>query len=212
MLTDEFRPNLLALLDAADLGVADIELKKMPNELPTEAREIFTPEFLEEIVLKRSDAPAPVAVQLKRDGWSLPPEYESRGTHVLLARIADLVELRESGGLYIVDELDTGLHPDLCRELVRMFTDEDWNLRGAQLLFSTHCRDLLESLRSDEVLLVEKDASGASRVYAASEFRDVRARDDLARVYRQGRLGGLPVLGGLSRAMSENHGVPDGQA
>ncbi|MBN2194413.1 MAG: ATP-binding protein [Polyangiaceae bacterium] len=53
----------------------------------------------------------------------MPPEDESRGTQILLARLADFLPTLLQGGLVVVDELDTSLHPDLCVALVRRFTD-----------------------------------------------------------------------------------------
>jgi predicted ATPase len=107
----------------------------------------------------------------------------------------------------IVDEIDTSLHPDLCAAIVNLFTDPRTNPNGAQLLFSTHERDLLNHLRRDEVVLVDKGRDGASRLSVASDF-DVRGRQELRRVHAEGRLGGVPVLADLRAAWAKR--APDG--
>lgn len=133
------------------------------------------------------------------ESWELPPDLESRGTNVLLARLHDLLHVLRDGGLLILDELDTSLHPDLCAALVALFTSASTNPMGAQLLFTTHDRSLLAGLRRDEVVLIDKDAAGESTVRTASDFRGLRGRDDLRREHEQVRIGGVPVLGDFAR-------------
>lgn len=187
---------VLALLQQADLGltgVRAVEAGRPPPEalatLPVEAREAF------------AAMPDMHYLQFKRclDGVDveLPVRSESTGTHSLVARVNDLLPVLQQGRLIVIDEIDTSLHPDLCRALVGLFTDPRSNPNGAQLLFTTHDRGLLQSLRTDEVLMIDKDADGASRAVAVSDYRDVRTRDDLALLHQQGRIGGVPLLGDL---------------
>lgn len=214
ILDPEFRPVLLRLLASADLGITDVhpEVVKLDDPLPTNAGQIFQPAFLETLLQQRSAAPKPIRLRLRHGsagaGWDLPPESESRGTNILLARLADLLHVLRDGRLLVLDEIDTSLHPDLCSELVRLFTDERSNPKGAQLLFSTHDRDLLGQLRADEVVLVDKDCDGVSSVTVASDYRELRSRDDLRRAHEQARLRGLPVLGDLLSDMARGaHGA-----
>lgn len=210
ILAPEFRPVLLRLLASADLGITDVqpEAVKLDLPLPKDAGQIFQPEFLDTLLHRRSAAPRPMRLRLRHgSGWDLPPERESRGTNILLARLADLLHVLRDGRLLILDEIDTSLHPDLCAELVRFFTDERSNPKGAQILFSTHDRDLLGQLRTDEVVLVDKDRDGASQLTVASDYRDLRSRDDLRRAHEQARLRGIPVLGDLLSTMARGaHG------
>jgi hypothetical protein len=207
ILAADFRPTLLKFLDAADTGIVDVRVQPVETVGgPREALEkIFTPEYLETI---RGAAPSGhVEVRFVHRGqagedFTLLPHMESRGTQIMLARLADLVAVLRSGRLLLIDELDTSLHPDLCAALVELFTNPATNPNGAQLLFSTHDRGLLRSLRTDEVLLVDKDRTGCSHVAAASDYRGVRTRDDLRRAHEEGRLRGVPVLGPLGQIMS----------
>jgi energy-coupling factor transporter ATP-binding protein EcfA2 len=182
------------VLVAADLGVAGVHPRqKNPAEMP--------PELFAEIKAALTEEEPPFELWLsRRDAsgatWELPPDLESRGTQVVLSRVNDLLPALSSGQLLIVDEIDTSLHPDLCAAIVNLFTDPRTNPNGAQLLFSTHERDLLNHLRRDEVVLVDKGRDGASRLSVASDF-DVRGRQELRRVHVEGRLGGVPVLGDL---------------
>jgi hypothetical protein len=130
----------------------------------------------------------------------LPTEAESDGTLTLLDMSWRLLRALREGGLLCVDELEASLHPMLALELVRMFNDPKHNLHGAQLIFTTHDTNLLGStvgeppLRRDQVWFTEKDASGASKLYALTEFHP-RASENLERGYLQGRYGAVPFLG-----------------
>jgi hypothetical protein len=210
LLDEVLRPAILQLLTVADLGIADFRIEEVPAPAPPPDEalaKVFQPELLEELRSKRREQEAKLRICLRHGTresglWDLPPGSESRGTMVLLARLEDVVERLRSGGMLVLDEIDTSLHPDLCKALVELFTDPRSNPRGAQLLFSTHDRDLLETLRTDEVLLVDKEADGASRVHAASDYKGVRTRDDLRRAHEQGRIRGVPVLGDLAGAVA----------
>jgi hypothetical protein len=207
ILAVDFRPSLLNFLDAADTGIVDVLVR--PVETVGEPREtlekIFTPEYLE--AMRGAVPSGHVEVRFLHRGkageaFTLLPHMESRGTQIMLARLADLVAVLRSGRLLLIDELDTSLHPDLCAALVDLFTNPATNPNGAQLLFSTHDRGLLRSLRTDEVLLVDKDRTGCSHAVPASDYRGVRTRDDLRRAHEEGRLRGVPVLGPLGQIMS----------
>ncbi|HFE46843.1 MAG TPA: ATP-binding protein [Nannocystis exedens] len=208
LLADSFRPALTKLLQAADLGVADLKIRPhrhQPVNLPGEAEAIFKPEFLAELKAhKIQSEPENTPLQeihlrhgTAEDSWDLPPQDESRGTHILLARLADFLPVLRSGNTLVVDELDTSLHPDLCALLVGLFTDQRSNPHGAQLIFSTHDRGLLRHLRTDEVVLVDKERDGESQLVPSSDYRGLRTRDDLRRAHEEGQLGGVPVLGDL---------------
>ena len=69
------------------------------------------------------------------------------------------------------------------------------NPRGAQLLVSSHHVGLLDDLQKEEVFIVEKDDSGATRVYGAQDVRGLRRDVRLYSKYRAGVLGGLPRFG-----------------
>lgn len=203
LLHEGHRPTVRRLLASADLGVRDLSARPVPEArkaILDHLRATVHPDAFDEVSKQFESEEPPVEVWLKHgaddaDSWELPPAQESRGTHVLLARLHDLLHVLTAGGLLMLDEIDTSLHPEICAALVGLFTGGRTNPHGAQLLFTTHDRSLLSSLRRDEVVLVDKTPDGASSLRVASDFRGVRARDDLRRAHEQGRLGGVPVLG-----------------
>ncbi len=113
-----------------------------------------------------------------------------------------------AGALLVADELDLCLHPRLSKAVVELFTDSDSNPHGAQLLFSTHNEALLNAMRRDSIVFVDKDPqTGASSLTPLSDFT-TRKRDDIRRAYAEGRFGGVPVIGDLAGAVA--HAMSDG--
>jgi hypothetical protein len=193
-----------ALLRALDLGCTGLQVTRLQQELPAEMLEMLRPEFVEKL---RPVQPKDVFhVQLLRttlDGqtWTLPSELESAGTNMMLRRINDLIAQRP--GLLVMDELDVSLHPDLTSAVVALYTSPTANAAGRQLLFTAHDRELMNSLRRDEVLLVDKDRDGVSTVHATSDYRGVRRdRQRLTDLYSAGQFGGTPILGSLEALMA----------
>jgi len=186
---DELQGRLLDLLRVADLGVVEA---KLTNERAA----------AETLV---DDGANPYGLRLGHVGalnatYFLEADEESDGTTALLGRLLDVVPLLRDAGLYVVDELEQALHPHLAAQLIALFTDPATNPKRAQLLFTSHDMTLLESLRRDEVVLVDKSNEGVTQLASLADFK-VLKRDDIARVVREGRVGGVPRLGDLRRAL-----------
>lgn len=95
----------------------------------------------------------------------------------------------------MLDEIDGALHLDLLVEILDWFRSRESNPNGAQLLMSSHHVGLLDDLEKEELFIVEKDDSGATRVYGAQDVKGLRRDVRLYPKYRAGVLGGLPRIG-----------------
>jgi len=194
--------SLLRALDVGSDGVALTEVKPDLDHLD----EVMRPEVLDSL---RAAMEGPLfALGLKRrsgDGstWTLPPRHESRGTQIIFQRLNDLLAQQDAPGILVIDELETSLHPDICRLLLELYTSPTTNRDGCQLLFTTHERSLLEALRRDEVFIVDKDSVGESKLTAASDYKFLRKDNNLSAVHAQGRLGGVPVISDVSAVWGE---------
>ncbi|WP_030454474.1 AAA family ATPase [Herbidospora cretacea] len=149
---------------------------------------------------------------------SLRFNQESLGTRTWFVMLGHLVRALDQGSALLVDELDASLHPVMVAEVIRMFEDPEVNRAGAQLIFTTHDATLLRSLPGggrvldrDAVWMTEKDASGATELYAVSGLQPPPRKDEnLERGYLVGRYGGTPRVapGELARGISEAAGEP----
>ena len=119
-------------------------------------------------------------------------DLESQGTRALTSMLVPALDSLSSGSLLVIDEMEASLHPRLTQAFVSLFKGLS-NRHGAQLICSTHDASLLQesALELDEVWIVEKGKEGVSRLSPLTDYR-LRARDDIERAYRQGRVGGVP--------------------
>ncbi|WP_305177710.1 AAA family ATPase [Faecalibaculum rodentium] len=116
---------------------------------------------------------------------------ESEGT----IRILDLLDvlLSEEEKVFVIDELDRCLHPNLVYRFVKLF------LRKAgcrsQLICTTHESALLDFdlVRRDEIWFINKNREGNSHLYSMEEYNE-RFDKVIEKAYREGRYGGVPVF------------------
>ena len=130
------------------------------------------------------------------DSISYRPEEESDGTRKLYGLLTSIF-LRKDGSTYVIDELDSSLHPQLTYRFIKLFLDDERKSRS-QIVFTTHESSLLDFdlLRRDEVWFVQKDRCGRSRLYSLEEFNE-RSDRRIEKAYREGRYGGVPIFSAL---------------
>jgi uncharacterized protein len=125
----------------------------------------------------------------------LPLVQESHGTRQFLRLYPLLLRALETGGIAVLDELDTSIHPLLLPEILRWFYDPGRNPRNAQLWMSCHTVSLLEDLEKEEVLFCEKDKRGRTSVYSLRDIQAVRRNDNFYKKYLGGVYGAVPQIG-----------------
>ena len=121
------------------------------------------------------------------------PDEESDGTRRLYGLLASTF-VGEGEDTFVIDELDTSLHPQLTFRFVGMFLEGGLS-GGSQILFSTHESSLMDFqlLRRDEIWFIEKGRDGDSRIYSLEDFNERNDRR-IEKAYREGRYGGVPVF------------------
>jgi len=179
--------RLRQLLRAADFGIVDI--KRVDTEREYRGRAARQ----RRILLQHQER--------NEDSW-LDLEEESAGTKTVFRMAPAVFRTLDVGGLLLVDELESSLHPLLGLAIVQMFNSLQANPRNAQVVFTTHDTNLLGTtlgdppLRRDQVWFTEKDKEGASKLYPLTDFKP-RKSENLERGYLQGRYGAIPFLGDI---------------
>jgi AAA15 family ATPase/GTPase len=119
---------------------------------------------------------------------------ESDGT----IRLMDLLPIvtkpeEDESKVYVIDELDRSLHPNLCYLFIQDFLAKSGK---NQLIVTTHESNLLtfDLLRRDEIWFVEKDQGGATALYSLEEYAP-RYDKDIQKGYLLGRFGAIPIIG-----------------
>ena len=128
---------------------------------------------------------------------TLPFSEESDGTRTLVQLMPVLANALGHKHVVVIDELDRSLHPLICWEFIRFFSETH---PGApkQLIVTTHEAHLLNQalLRRDEYWFVEKGGDQQSHLVSLSDF-NVRKDLQIEKSYLQGRFGAIPVIGSM---------------
>lgn len=113
---------------------------------------------------------------------------ESDGT----IRILELLDiLLTNGKVYLIDELDSSLHPLLVEGLLKLFLESN---NTNQLIITTHELKTLDFdlVRRDEIWFSEKIEEGSTRIFSLEEFKDVARFDrKIDKAYLEGRFGAI---------------------
>jgi uncharacterized protein len=133
---------------------------------------------------------------------------ESRGTLKLVDFAIPFEKLFKSGGVFILDEFDAAIHPELIKGILALFNDSDLNKAGAQLIFTTHNPIYLNNkiFRRDQIRFVEKDTdSYESVIYSLADFGAEEVRNDHNYLinYFKGNYGALPFID-FSKLINQN--------
>ncbi|MFW5415963.1 ATP-binding protein [Nocardiopsis sp. CNT-189] len=205
--------NLPALVDhlvrVADLGISRVTLERTPipdedfEQISRAIKAFETDSGTAESLLSdtRKDLETRLTLSHSADGRprKLDLDEESDGTRVWLSLAGQMLHTIITGGVFLVDEIDSSLHPMLSSTLIRIFKDPETNPKQAQLVFASHDTTLLGSmlesdlLRRDEVWFTEKDRSGATALYSLADFHP-RGAENTERGYLQGRYGAVPFV------------------
>lgn len=120
---------------------------------------------------------------------------ESQGTRQFFRIFPVIFDALSSGGIAVLDELDSSIHTLLLPEIIRWFWDQERNPRNAQLWFTCQNPYLLQELAKEEVLFTEKDDTGRTVAYSLAAIKFVRRDDNYMRKYLGGAYGALPHFG-----------------
>ena len=208
------REYVVSLLQMADIGIVDAgldeevlppELLELKRHLNLAQQKLFGagdlvkneesfPGFLDDVVRNlwfehQGDGSRPGRLSLER---------ESAGTVAWLALVVPAVVALQQGGVLVVDEIDSSLHPHLVEMLIGFFADEQKNPLGSQLICTTHDSYLISpqssvKLEPEQIWLTEKGNDGASELYSLADFPRHKGAN-VAKRYLSGRYGGVPSL------------------
>lgn len=198
--SDDHNAALLSLFAKADTGIDRFVSQSFVPDVNAAAlrrNDLFAENEDDEVVLKKL-----VALHKTSSGedvaFSL--SEESAGTHRLLDLMPVFSDLCEGGEgderVYVIDEIDRSLHPELLRWLIERFLHACGPQGRGQLIFTAHDVNLLDPdlFRPDELWGVEKNVLGVSRLYSFGEFKELKSSSNFRQYYLQGLLGAVPDI------------------
>lgn len=182
----DYRKKIERYLKSIDVGISrlDIQTEVVINRNTNEEKEEEIIRTVHEVYNQEGEVVGEKYFDLQQ---------ESTGTLRFLAYLQNIMELIDTGGVFIVDEMSARLHPLLTKLIVDLFQSS--SNKKAQLIFTTHDISILNNaqFRRDEIVFVDKNPQGESTLYALS---DLKVREDATfnKDYLQGKYGAIPIF------------------
>lgn len=210
------------MLDYFDTGIDGIEFKEVDFEkmdIPHEVKEdiksdlfseksektsafLSNPQDDEYYVISKVDSITIQAKLLKTKHKVIGGGYElfdlkdeSDGTRRIMDLIPLAIDFFRGGNVFVVDEIERSLHPNLVRDFLEFILNECKNT-NSQLIVSSHEATLLTQklLRKDEIWFAVKNKEGATKLHSLEDY-NVRFDKEIMKDYLLGRFKGVPKLG-----------------
>lgn len=192
--------KVLKLLKKLDLSIQDLKVIREPF---TEAHLKIIPHELKSLFNQPNDLFRAVTLH-KMYGSSEKNRHiefdfnnqESFGTRRLFVLMTLIVQIFDVGGIFVLDELGSSIHPFMSREIISLFQNHETNPKGAQLIFCSHETYLLSNqvgLRQDQIWFTDKNAQEETVLRSLLEY-NMRSECEFEKNYRQGRFGAVPVI------------------
>ncbi|MEQ4823829.1 AAA family ATPase [Enterobacter hormaechei] len=185
--------NILKYVDtgitAAKIVERDVKLPEYMTSFPEEIKQQFIDSQKDQIYFTHIGESGVEEV--------FEDKYESDGTLKIFNMLPLLLSAFASRMVFVIDELDNGLHAHMADFVIRLFNDKTINKVGSQLIFTTHNLSIMthEKMRRDQIWFVKKE-NGSSRCYSLDDFdkKRVTPTSPFGTWYDEGRFGGVPVI------------------
>ncbi len=120
---------------------------------------------------------------------------ESDGTIRIIDFIPLIMDLLQGNKVFIIDEMERSLHPNLIYDLFDLFLEKSENI-NSQLITASHESSLLTQklFRKDEIWFAVKDKDGSSHLHSLEEY-NIRFDKEIRKDYLLGRYKAVPRIG-----------------
>ncbi len=105
-----------------------------------------------------------IALHEKTEDMELPFRLHGKGSKRLMS-IAIQMDLAQTGGIALIDEIEQGLEPDRIATLVRLFRRID----KGQMFITTHSVHVILEAEADNIFILNKDMDSLCRVDSAMD-------------------------------------------
>lgn len=193
-----YKDKLISLLQQADLGINDIEIKEEGlDDFGFQISGMNGNKAKNANFGKSSRSPRYGFVHEFKDKTKvvLDEEEESSGTIKFFNLLGPWIDVLNRGCVVAIDEIGSTIHPLLLKNMIRMFNSPKLNPHKAQLIFTTHDVTLLDRdlFRRDQIWFTEKNREEATNLYPLIDYKP-RLEESLLRGYLAGRYGAIPIL------------------
>lgn len=164
-------------ISECDTGISSIKIIKINGE---NGKDEFVPFFIH----KNEQTP-----------HATTEHTESSGTKALYRYLPMYKIIIDKGGVLVIDEFDTHLHPHILPKLLALFLEKKSNPKNAQLIFTTHSSEILDLLGRYRTYLVNKQENESFALRLDEIPGDILRNDrSILPIYRDGKIGGVPRI------------------
>lgn len=226
MKNPEHFSKIMDFVSLADMNInkilqkdLDIKAENLNKDIPLEIRKRLEKELEKEIGPK-GKLKSILTVHNKHDenyniigevNLSLDSE-ESEGTKKYFRISGPIIDTLINGKILIIDELDAKLHPILTNAIVKLFNSKNTNSNNAQLIFTTHDTNLLNScnFRRDQIWFMEKNQGEETEIFSLVDYivpskrKKIRNDESYEKNYIKGKYGAVPFIGDFSKLFINN--------
>ncbi|BDU22498.1 hypothetical protein DYGSA30_39550 [Dyella sp. GSA-30] len=184
----DLRTQMEQLLRSWDLGLSGVDIRELPaTNSPQEAESTQGNEAKPRYIA--------YGIHKLKDGSTheLPMFEESNGTRAAFVNLWMLLDVLSAGGIAVIDELESDMHPHMLEPLLGLFANPRTNPYQAQIIFTCHAAEVLNLLNKSQVMLVEK-SNCESQAWRLDSMAGVRSQDNLYAKYMSGAYGAVPKL------------------
>ena len=196
--TDNQMLSLMStFLNKADLGIKELKRESrdagelhIPDDIPDDLKEALLKDSKSKYVFyHHTNVGEPVKLQRNQ---------QSLGTLRMFELMPVVLLILKHGDTICIDEIEQSFHPHIAELIIKLFNDPSVNVKGAQLIYTTHNVSLMSSslLRKDQIYFVEKSVEHGSRLYNLESFDSSQLKDSspFGKWYDEGRLGAVPQV------------------
>lgn len=130
---------------------------------------------------------------------------ESEGTKQSYNLAGIMFDTLRNGGVLFLDEINSSLHPILCKYIVEIFNSNIKNPNNAQLIFTTHDTTLLDKdiMRRDQIYFTNKIKDGSTELFSLADISERKDGVNFAKRYLEGRYDAIPYIKELEDLIQE---------
>jgi hypothetical protein len=181
------KKQMETLLRDLDFGLSGVEIRKLDITLPSDMKLPDGTKFPSQYQV--------FGVHTLKDGsrHELQMIEESSGTRTAFTQLWYLLSVLADGGIAVIDELESDMHPHMIEPLLDLFASPNTNPHNAQIIFTSHSIEVMGLLGKSQVFLVEKKDC-ESEAWRLDTMNGVRVQDNLHAKYMSGAYGAVPQI------------------
>lgn len=184
-----FFNKIVNITAKADLGISSYNYKHIEIELPENIDE-----NLKNFLINKHSIEINSIHNINGKNYELPLDSASVGTKKLFDFAGIMDDVEKESGIFIVDELDCSLHPELFKNLIVNFNK---NFKNSQLIFVCHDTILLDTdiMLKNQIWFADKDKkTQATELYCLADFKGLRDSANIRNEYFKGVFGAYPNI------------------